>query len=85
MVPTTSKPGQMWATRPFTMPLKGRQEYMTAVVEIDCKDANDLLDKLSPRGEIFGDTEPGSSRPDPRNVWIFRGHSDDSYLLIPTG
>ena len=67
------------------MPLKGRQEYMTAVVEIDCKDANDLLDKLSPRGEIFGDTEPGSSRPDPRNVWIFRGHSDDSYLLIPTG
>ncbi|MBZ5655833.1 MAG: FRG domain-containing protein [Acidobacteriia bacterium] len=57
---------------------------MAVVVVRDCEGADDFLDQLSPRGEIFGGTESGGSRPDLGDAWIFRGVSDDSYLLIPS-
>ncbi len=50
----------------------------------DCEDADDFLNQLSPRGHIFGGTESGGSRPDLGDAWIFRGHSDDDYRLVPT-
>lgn len=58
---------------------------MAVVVVRDCEDADDFLNYLSPRGEIFGGTESGGSRPDLGDAWIFRGLSDDRYALIPSG
>lgn len=49
---------------------------MKIVVSHDCESAEAFLDALSPRGPIFGDFSPA--------VWVFRGHQDDRYELVPS-
>ncbi len=46
------------------------------VVSHDCESAEAFLDALSPRGTIFGGFSPG--------LWVFRGHTDDRYELVPS-
>jgi hypothetical protein len=59
-------------------------EAKRMVVVFDCDDADQFLDRLSPRGPFFGSTEAGGSQPDLGDAWIFRGHSDDHYVLSPS-
>jgi hypothetical protein len=53
------------------------------VRRIDCTEANDFLDKLSPRGKLFGAKESAGSERE-GDVVVFRGHSDSIFGLIPT-
>ncbi len=57
-----------------------------ALIEVrDCKNADEFLDLLSPRGELFGGSEAVGSNLGKPDAWIYRGHSDDeTYELIPS-
>src|SRR4051812_38973236 len=58
---------------------------MSIVKEIDCKSADEFLDALSPRSELFGHPLLAESARSSPGTWVFRGHSNDStYRLIPT-
>jgi hypothetical protein len=58
---------------------------MTIIAERDCKNADEFLDLLSPRGDLFGSQEAIRSNPEQRDAWYYRGHSDDAqYKLVPT-
>jgi hypothetical protein len=46
------------------------------VKEIDIETAGEFLDKLSPRGPYFGEESD-------TGTWIFRGHSNCDYPLLP--
>jgi hypothetical protein len=45
------------------------------IQHIPCESARDFLDKLSPRTGVLADFG--------KHQWIFRGHDDDRYRLIP--
>ena len=57
---------------------------MSLVNTLDCKDADDFLDLLAPRGELFGGQESVGSQRSGRDAWLYRGHSDDRYVLLPS-
>ena len=44
---------------------------------VECHDAEDLLEAISPRGPYFRDYEPQAG-------WLFRGHGSSEYRLIPS-
>jgi len=46
-------------------------------VRIGCKTATEFLDLIAPRGGLFGDAPQ-------RGAWIFRGHADDRWRLLPS-
>ena len=51
---------------------------MDKIVEhIECKSAKDFLDLLSPRGKLFGKHQRRDK------AWVYRGHGDDSFELVP--
>jgi hypothetical protein len=56
---------------------------MGIVKVVDCDSADEFLDKLSPRGPLFGGTEAVGSHIHLGDAWVFRGHSDDEYRLTP--
>ncbi len=50
---------------------------MTGLIErVVCSSAEDFLNALNPRGPYIGDSYP--------KEWVFRGHSDDRYDLVPS-
>lgn len=50
---------------------------MSDLIErVSCKTADEFLDALCPHGPYFGGSYP--------KEWVFRGHSDDNYQLIPS-
>jgi hypothetical protein len=49
-----------------------------------CQDADEFLDKLSPRGKIFNQPERHGSYRDVALDWLYRGQSDDEHLLVPS-
>lgn len=51
--------------------------YRELAVRIGCKSATEFLDLIAPRGGLFGDTPK-------RGEWIFRGHADDRWQLLPS-
>jgi hypothetical protein len=57
---------------------------MGVVVTRDYKSADRFLDQLAPRGPLFGGTEAVGSKANRGDAWVFRGHSDDRYFLIPS-
>jgi hypothetical protein len=57
---------------------------MGIIVVKECQEADEFLEQLSTRGPIFGGTEASGSRPDLGDAWIFRGHDDDDYVLLPS-
>jgi hypothetical protein len=57
---------------------------MSIVVVHDCEGADEFLDLLSPRGRLFGGTEAVGSHTHLGDAWVFRGHADDDYQLVPS-
>lgn len=57
---------------------------MDMVEIVDCQEADEFLDRLSPRGPLFGGTEAAGSYIHLSDAWVFRGHSDDEYQLMPS-
>jgi hypothetical protein len=57
---------------------------MSLVNTVDCKDAGGFLNLLAPRGELFGGQESVGSQRSSRDAWVYRGHSDDRYVLLPS-
>jgi hypothetical protein len=53
-----------------------KKQNLAAVITQHCETAEEFLDRLSPRGEIFRDYDS--------RWWLFRGHSDDAYELTPS-
>ncbi|MGD0654907.1 MAG: FRG domain-containing protein [Thermoguttaceae bacterium] len=47
------------------------------VKHVECKTAGDFIDAISPFGPHF-------RRFPPEHAWIFRGHGDDNYKLVPS-
>jgi hypothetical protein len=50
---------------------------MQAIEHIQCKDAGEFIDAISPYGLHFRHFSPS-------HIWIFRGHGDDNYKLVPS-
>jgi hypothetical protein len=50
-------------------------EYPTVVLR-DCDNVAEFLRLLSPRSVLFGEFGPGT--------WLYRGHSDAAFLLVPS-
>jgi hypothetical protein len=57
---------------------------MDIVETVDCANADEFLVQLSPRGPLFGGTEAFGSNIHLGDAWVFRGHSDDEYHLVPS-
>jgi hypothetical protein len=57
---------------------------MSIVKILDCDNADEFLNQLSPIGPVFGHNEAVGSKRYLRDGWVFRGHMDDDYLLIPS-
>lgn len=57
---------------------------MSVVEAIHCTQASEFLNALSPRGEYFGTVEAAGSRRNRIDHWLFRGHADKEWLLIPS-
>ena len=51
---------------------------------VDCDKADDFLDCLARRGRLFCRQESVGSMRSGTDAWLYRGHSDDSYVLIPS-
>jgi hypothetical protein len=56
---------------------------MPVVSNKDCQEADEFLELLSTRGELFGSSESVlySAKSD---AWLFRGHADDEFVLKPS-
>ncbi len=54
------------------------------VRRIRCKESDEFLDMISPRGPLFRGKESAGSTRDKIDVVIFRGHDDTRYKLIPS-
>jgi hypothetical protein len=53
-------------------------DHFARVDYVTCESAGDLLERLAPRGKLFGQISPGSEN------WVFRGHSQAiKHRLIP--
>lgn len=46
------------------------------IERVECETAKEFLDVLSPRSKYFSASDP--------KEWVFRGHSDDRYELVPS-
>jgi hypothetical protein len=51
---------------------------------VECTDAVEFLDTISPRGSLFRGKESAGSGRDQIDVVVFRGHADTTFQLIPT-
>lgn len=47
------------------------------VVDVSCESAEEFVDAISPRGK-YASVSPG------KDHWVFRGHGDDEYQLVPS-
>lgn len=47
------------------------------VEHIECRSASEFLDLLSPRGKLFGTHQRRDK------AWVYRGHGDDAFELVP--
>jgi hypothetical protein len=84
--PTGRSLGQIGAdTKKGLGPSSFHRRLIVSVVSItDCQEADEFLDKLSTRGDLFGGQEAVGSRSNKPDAWLFRGVADDDYELIPS-
>src|SRR5262249_37557502 len=57
---------------------------MPLVEVVDCEEADEFLDCLAPRGRLFRGQESVGSMRYGVDAWMYRGHPDDEYMLIPS-
>ncbi len=54
------------------------------VRRIHCKEADEFLNMISPRGPLFRSKESAGSTRDQVDIVVFRGHADTRFRLIPS-
>jgi FRG domain len=68
----------------FSSRVQDMQRFDKFEEVVQCQEANEFLDKLSPRkGNIFYVESCGSYR-DTRLHWLYRGQSDNEHSLVPS-